>query len=78
MSAERHRMAAGRTPLGWGVLLAVAKNWGVTMRVAVLMIIVIGGIVAVASCLGPVGVASLVALAGGEGARRALAGRPRR
>lgn len=68
----------GESPTGWGVLLAVADEWGITLRVAFLMFIPVAGIVALAIYLGPVGIVTLASVACGDGVRRTVKRRKQR
>ncbi len=63
---------ASESPNGWDVLLAVAAEWGTTLRVALLMFIPMTAAVALAIYLGSVGIATLASLVCAEGARRAV------
>jgi hypothetical protein len=67
-------------PVGWGVLLALLKDWGIALRLVLLICVPIAAVVAVVALvvvyLGAVGVGALVTLGGGGwGATRLLAQR---
>lgn len=70
-------------PAGWGVLLALLENWGITGRLALLICIPIAAVVAIVALvviyLGAAGVAALLTSAsGGYSIKRFLARSRRR
>jgi hypothetical protein len=68
-------------PVGWGVLLALLKDWGITLRLVLLIGVPITAVVVIVALilihLGPVGVGVLLTLGGG-GTTWLLARRRRR
>jgi hypothetical protein len=65
-------------PDGWGVLLAILENWGITGRLVVLICVPIVAVVVIVALivihLGAVGVAALLTTGGGGyGVKRFLA-----
>jgi hypothetical protein len=67
-------------PVGWGILLALLKDWGIALRLVLLICVPIAAVVAIVALvvvyLGAVGVGALVTLGGGGwGATRLLAQR---
>ena len=65
-------------PVGWGVLLALLKDWGIALRLVLLICVPIAAVVVIVALfaiyLGAVGVGALLAL-GGYGTTRLLARR---
>jgi hypothetical protein len=68
-------------PVGWGVLLALLKDWDITLRLVLLIGVPIAAVVAIVALvviyLGTVGVGALLTLGGG-GTTWLLARRRRR
>jgi hypothetical protein len=68
-------------PVGWGVLLVLLKDWGIALRLVLLICVPIAAVVAIVALvviyLGAVGVGALVTLGGG-GTTWLLARRRRR
>lgn len=77
------RLPKDEPPAGWAVLLALLEDWGITLRLVLLIgVPIVAAVVIVALIvihLGAVGVGALLTCAGGGyGATRLLARRQRR
>ena len=65
------RAPKNEPPTDWGVLLALLENWGITLRLGLLLCILLAAAVVIVALvviyLGAVGVGALLTLVGGGG-----------